>query len=87
MWNRIPCDAKANHVIEPARFAHALSVVELRVPLRFVVLPERPIAAELDLTVNWSVKRFLHVRILFLVSRLTFIFLLFLRCRVLLGAG
>ena len=80
MWNRVPCDTKANHVVEPARFAHALRVVELLVPLRLVVLPERPVAAEFYLWANRRVKRLLRVRVVLLTPRLL-IFLLFFRCR------
>ena len=78
MRNRVPRDTKADHVIEPARFTHALRVVELLVPLRLIVLPERPVAAELDLGDDRRVKRFLHVCVI-LLQLLLLLFVFFCR--------
>ena len=80
MWNRVPGDAKADHVIEPARLTHALRVVELLVPLRLVVLPQGPIAPELDLGVDRRVKRLLHVRVVLLYRLLLLFLIFFCRC-------
>ena len=80
MWNRVPRDTKADHVIEPARFTHALRVVELLVPLRLIVFPERPVAAELDLGVDRRVERLLHICVIFLLLLLLLFLVFFCRC-------